>query len=85
MSKVEEATVPMEAMFAIAMQKLRENEHKGHWRFEGLMPLWNRLAQEVAELHQAIRDGESPEAIARECGDIWNIAMMVADNAGGLK
>lgn len=59
--------------------KLRENEHKGGW--DRCNPYWliDRLKEEVAELEQAMDDGLPSEEIIRECADIGNFAMMVAD------
>lgn len=90
MTKTEEAIPTLSALFEVAVEKLRENEHKGHWRFEAPMDLWNRLSQETAELHAEVQKAQrgqpfDPRAIARECGDIVNLAMMVADVTGGLQ
>ena len=71
--------------FAEVMElKLLENSHKQGWG--QLSPKWllNRLRQETRELEGALKTG-TPELIAREAADVANFAMMIADNAGGLK
>jgi hypothetical protein len=63
--------------FAIAMEKkLRENDHKTHWRKCAVKYLRRRLAEELIELD----DAEHPEDVAAECVDVANFAMMIADN-----
>jgi hypothetical protein len=44
-----------------------------------------RLREEADEIEKAILNNETPEEIALECADVCNFAMMIADNAGGLK
>lgn len=78
--------------FAQEMEaKLRENDHKGGWqgcRFTALFP---RLRQETDELlvkaHPLQLDTiaetltlEDACELVRECADIANFAMMIADN-----
>jgi hypothetical protein len=80
--------------FANCMElKLRRNDHKGGWELEGLRDLLRRLREEVDELEAAIRvlpnHGSMPNRVARdtivaEAADIANLAMMIADNVGGL-
>ena len=70
--------------FAIKMESvLRANDHKGGWT--GCAPQWllMRLKQEVAELEFAMKyhSVESGSAI-KECADVANFAMMIADNMG---
>ncbi len=47
--------------------------------------LQSRLLEEFEEMRKAILNKESPEEIAKECADICNFAMMIADRVGGLK
>jgi len=61
-------------------QKLRENEHKGHWIGEPMSYLTKRLHDEFGELKRAIDKKASQETIFRECADIVNFAMMIADS-----
>lgn len=68
---------PVVAAFAEAMElKLRENDHKGHWRYCSGTYLFNRLRGEVNELSRAPADQRLAEA-----ADVANFAMMIADNA----
>ena len=60
-------------------QKLRENEHNGHWTNCEMSYLTKRLYDEFAELRRAIDKKASQETIFRECADIANFAMMIAD------
>ena len=83
--------------FAEIMQyKIDKNKHKdcpimnpdGTGRFwEDCTNDWliTRILDEVIELHTAILMNESSEDIAKECADIANFAMMIADNNNGLK
>jgi len=65
--------------------KLRENDHKGDWRLElGIPELWELLEDEIEELAQAINSNLGSQEIVRECADVANFAMMIADVAGGL-
>jgi len=65
--------------------KLRENDHKGDWRLELSIPeLWELLEDEIEELAQAINSNLGSQEIVRECADVANFAMMIADVAGGL-
>lgn len=72
--------------FALDMlTKLRANSHKAHWRV--VTPEWllGRLREEVEELSDAIDDEFdgicSAETVIRECADVANFALMIADNA----
>ncbi len=44
-----------------------------------------RLREEADEIENALNDNESPIEVAKECADVCNFAMMLADNIGGLK
>lgn len=67
--------------------KLQENAHKGHWRDrpDHCTPeqLFARLVDEVDELRaelMAIKRGKTDgRKIGRECADVANFAMMIAD------
>lgn len=63
--------------------KLRENDHKKHWRTCDVDYLKECLEDEVDELKLALR-GKKSEAVAREAADVGNYAMMIADKCGGL-
>ncbi len=67
--------------FADAMErKLRENDHKRHWRDMPLQYLSMRLTQERKELYAAIASGDAAKVLD-ESADVANFAMMVADVA----
>lgn len=80
---------PTVAAFAVQMElKLRENDHKPHWRESTLDYLEGRLQEEVdeliAELSYAFFDGDSHNVVM-EAADVANFAMFIADVAGGLE
>jgi NTP pyrophosphatase (non-canonical NTP hydrolase) len=67
--------------FADAMEaKLRENDHKRHWRHLGMQTLSMRLTQEREELRGAVARGSHAEILS-EAADVANFAMMIADKA----
>lgn len=81
--------VVMFAMFM--MEKLRQNSHKAHWSTVDHKYLLRRVHNEYIELMGALSDlysskdpikneVELREAIIRECADVANFAMMIADN-----
>jgi len=84
-------------MFAEIMQeKLDKNKFKEcpvmnphgtgrKWKHCPDVYLFRRLLEEFCEMQKSIWDGESSDKIARECADIANFAMMIADNNGGLE
>lgn len=59
--------------------KLRENSHKAHWNTVTTEWLLNRCMEELNELQEALGN-EDPGDIVRECADVANFAMMIADN-----
>lgn len=66
-------------VFALAMEaKLRENDHKRHWRYLDRRTLSRRLTEEREELRKAFRIG-NPDDVLREAADVANFAMMLAD------
>lgn len=80
--------------FAEEMEKvLKKHDHKGGWKYEHFSYLYGRLNEEVGELESSIPPNENlnsltPRAldvIIKECCDIANFAMMIADNAKRLK
>lgn len=78
--------------FAEEMEaKLRENDHKGGWEGRRFGELFPRIAQERDELLLAAHPlnldtiaerltHEDACELIRECADIANFAMMIADN-----
>lgn len=68
--------------FAAEMEKqLVENDHKGGWGASKLAYLSKRLTDERNELSRAIRL-KNPESIIKECADVANFALMIADQHG---
>jgi hypothetical protein len=62
----------------VKMAKLLENSHKGNWENEHIDDLIEHIVIEVDELKDALLVGNHTEII-RECADISNFAMFVAD------
>ena len=73
--------------FAEQMEKkLIENDHKPDWKDSHLFDLMTGLADEAQELNGALRDFfiygiATLEEIIKECAEVGNFAMMIADNA----
>ena len=77
--------------------KLRENDHKGHWRNCDLEYMEQRIREEFAELsaalmqyqiaslspHEATRTRYLGDRVKREAADVANFAMMIADRVRG--
>lgn len=61
-------------------ERLRQNDHKSGWQHDNWDALIRRLREETEELIDACRD-MGPNSVVRECADIANFAMMIADNA----
>lgn len=69
----------------IMLERLRANRWKGGWKGASFHYLQGRLLEEVIEVAEAARYRKTNKAwIARECADVANIAMMIADITGGL-
>jgi NTP pyrophosphatase (non-canonical NTP hydrolase) len=88
---MESTTRPWVNAFAQEMEnKLAENRHKGDrdmWRESDPLDLFKRLTEEVDELANELWRPDierNPERILRECADVGNFAMMIADVAGRL-
>jgi len=67
----------------VMRDKLQENQDKGNrpgWLACDQNHLLARLADEIKELEGAIREGDAV-AIAKECGDVANFALMIGDKA----
>lgn len=66
--------------FAEQMEKkLKKNDNKPHWLDSSPDYLLERLCDEVKELMQARQHGKSPTFVIKECADVANFAMMIAD------
>jgi len=89
---MKERKVP-ELFVRLMQQKLNEKGYP-HWSTEAMDFLLDRLDEEREELGQAFRSLFASEAntenrqliyeFQRECADVSNMAMMLADNAGDL-
>ena len=82
----------VEAFARLMESKLAENRHKGDrdgWQTISSEELLQLLRDEVDELSVALIRNRAPnartrKAVRRECADIANFALMIADVAGGL-
>jgi len=64
------------------LQKLQENSHKSGWKDIPLCDLLSLLRMEVLELEEELsREEINANALIRECADVANFAMMIADIA----
>lgn len=72
--------------FALLMlEKLKQNTHKGGWELDAPQELFAQMHEEIAELAAELdRSKIDPKEVARECADVANFAMMIADVVGGL-
>ena len=72
--------------FAEQMElKLRQNDHKTDWRQEKTSRLYCLMQDEEFELrNELLKELASSDEtrIIKECADIANFAMMIADNNG---
>jgi len=61
---------------------LRQNDFKTGWKHSERLSLLNRVFQEWLELRDEMMKGSqgSNEKIIKECCDVANFAMMIADN-----
>lgn len=74
----------LEQFMQVMRDKLNENQHKPRWDGDTIEWLMMRLKEETQELVEAIDFNEPPRNVARECADIANFAMMIADVSKGL-
>lgn len=59
-----------------------KNMRKGGWHHLSDLYLLRRARQELAELEEALADPEgNAERIGKECADVANFVMMIADNS----
>ena len=77
------------AFSEIMEQKLKENDHKDHWSGMHIKTLLERLEMETSELSDDIYrkddyNSDDIKYIQRECADVANFAMMIADNLKSL-
>jgi NTP pyrophosphatase (non-canonical NTP hydrolase) len=76
----------LHAFQRIMFDKLKANRHKGGWKNASKRELFERLRAELTELQDEMLHGTpDPDAIAKECADVANFAMMIADVVGGLR
>lgn len=73
------------------LSKLAENTHKGNraaWIDPVMFPMQEataRLVEEVSELLTLLTGSPDARDVIRECADVANIAMMIADKTGELR
>ena len=82
---VEKKEVSMKGVvqwFAARMlDKMQVHRHKGAtWRQERVSRLFKRMLGEIEELAEAMA-ARDKDAIIKECADVANFVMMIADNA----
>lgn len=87
----------LHAFTGVMITKLRENRHKGGWKDEDPQALLGRLHNEVSELQRALEEYLTAasinhiekdvyaEQVQRECADVANFAMFIADVVNRLK
>lgn len=82
MDNVQPALRPSVTWFAQEMETvLQANDHKGGWEDCTLPYLTERLIQETGELVVALmEDDPAVFDVVKECADIANFAMMIAEN-----
>lgn len=61
-------------------EKLSENNHKKGWESCSDNYLFRRLDEEFTELKIKIASNAKTKEVIRECADVANFAMMIADN-----
>lgn len=71
---------PLRAFVLVMQLKLYENEHKGGWQDCSMSYLLRRLQGELGEVKRAMKANKTPDEVDRECADVANFAMMIADN-----
>lgn len=65
----------------VMAEKLEENSHKGGWLNDPDFHFYlSRMEEEVTEVSRSILNRESVLDVRRECADVANFAMMVADS-----
>ena len=76
--EVQERQEVLEWFHRAQLAKLLENAAKGTWKNESIEDLIKRMEEEVIELKEAVQSGAYTE-IVRECADVANFAMFIAD------
>lgn len=80
---------PEVARFALLMESVLRTKDpiyhgKAAWRNNSTRNLFNWMMGETEELRMAFLVNHPEEHMPKECADIANLAMMIADNMGGL-
>lgn len=72
--------------FALLMEeKLAKNDHKPHWKKDGLSVTYEHFMEEVQELREEILGACRVKEACFEAADVACMAMMIADCLGGLQ
>lgn len=61
-------------------EKLLENRHKRHWSTLSVFACLNMMDHEIRELQEAIDANLDEEEVRKECADVANYALFIADN-----
>lgn len=76
---------PLIMQFAKEMEwKLSKNDHKPHWKVEGLSVIFAHFKREVAEFEEAINSGDKENVLTEAC-DVALMAMMCLDIISGVE
>jgi len=71
----------VEKFAQVMEEKLCKNDHKGGWEDVDSFELLRLLLKEKDELFDALRDTPfNPKDVIKECADVANFAMMIANN-----
>ena len=85
----EEITLrPEVRWFAEQMElQLQANDHKPGWQNSSYSSLLTRLEQETKELEELMKEpwADRKDEMVKECADIANFAMFLADNGHHLR
>lgn len=70
----------LRGFFDAMLYKLSANAHKGMWENESLSSMYQRLREELDELHESLRNANSIH-VALEAADVANFALIITSLA----
>lgn len=79
-AQVERVREPVRWFAERMEERLKAHDHRPGWKDSTFGYLQRRLRQEQAELDAALDKKWNAEEIIRECADVANFCMMIADN-----